>query len=82
MVYGAISKYGNLCRMSTIRKVTVHVPAELMAKAQRATGKGVTETIKLGLERLTAARAAEELRSMRGKVRLSIDLSELRRDRR
>ncbi|HEY5608288.1 MAG TPA: hypothetical protein VIM38_08105 [Alphaproteobacteria bacterium] len=53
-----------------------------MAKAQRATGKGVTETIKLGLERLTAARAAEELRSMRGKVRLSIDLSELRRDRR
>jgi hypothetical protein len=68
--------------MSTIRKVTVHVPAELMAKAQRATGKGVTETIKLGLERLTAARAAEELRSMRGKVRLSIDLPELRRDRR
>ncbi len=68
--------------MSAIRKITVHVPADLIDKARRATGKGITETIRLGLERLTAARAADELRTMRGKVRLSIDLAELRRDRR
>jgi hypothetical protein len=68
--------------MNAIRKITVHVPADLIEKAQRATGKGITETIRLGLQQLTAGRAAQELRALRGKIRLSIDVEELRRDRR
>ncbi|HEX9645995.1 MAG TPA: hypothetical protein VGB88_00760 [Alphaproteobacteria bacterium] len=68
--------------MSRTRKITAHVPVELLQRAQEATGKGVTETVRRGLDLLVAAEAADELRRLRGKVRLDIDLAELRRDRR
>jgi len=32
-----------------IQKVTAHLPAELLAQAQAATGKGITETLRGGL---------------------------------
>ncbi|MBI1774875.1 MAG: hypothetical protein HYR63_05960 [Proteobacteria bacterium] len=64
------------------RKVTVHLPVALLVKAQRVTGEGVTETLRQGLEALTAAKAARDLRRLRGKIALAIDLKELRRDRR
>jgi hypothetical protein len=64
-----------------IRKVTVHLPGDLLRDAQAATGKGITETIKRGLQSLATARAYQELRKMRGKVRFSINLKELREDR-
>ena len=69
-------------RMARTRKITAHVPVELLQRAQEATGKGVTETVRRGLDLLVAAEAADELRRLRGKVRLDIDLAELRRDRR
>lgn len=65
-----------------MQKITAHVPAALLRRAQAATGKGVTETVRLGLDLLAAAKAAEELRRRRGTLRLEIDLAELRRDRR
>lgn len=68
--------------MGVTRKVTAHLPAALLARARRATGEGVTETLRQGLETLTEAKAARDLRQLRGKVRLSIDLKDLRRDRR
>ena len=74
--------YGITYCMSDMQKITAHVPLESLRRAQAATGKGITETVRLGLDLLASARAAEELRRLRGKVRLDLDLAELRRDRR
>jgi len=63
-----------------MRKITVRIPTDLLANAQRATDKGLTKTIQMALERLVAARACADLRALRGKVRLSRDLPALRRD--
>lgn len=68
--------------MADLQKITAHVPADLLRRAQAATGTGITETVRRGLDLLVAAKAAEELRRLRGKVHLDIDLAELRRDRR
>lgn len=62
-------------------KVTAHLPVDLLRRAQEITGQGVTETLKRGLEELTTAEAYRRLRALRGKVKLSIDLKELRRDK-
>jgi len=66
--------------MEAPRRVTVEVPAELMKRAQESTGRGVTATIRQGLELVAAAKTFDELRRMKGKVRFSIDLDELRED--
>jgi len=63
------------------QKVTAHLPAELLRRAQEMTGKGITETLKRGLEELTTTEAYRRLRALRGRVRLAIDLEELRRDK-
>ena len=68
--------------MSGVRKITVHVPEDLLEKAQRETGEGVTETVRQGLSLVAASRAFDRLRRMRGTVRLKIDLDDLRADRR
>jgi hypothetical protein len=68
--------------MAQTTKVTVALPADLLARARRSTKQGVTATIRRGLELVAAARAAEELRSLRGKVKFSVDLDRLREDRR
>ena len=68
--------------MNAVRKITVHVPEALLRKARASTGGGITSTIRQGLELLVAGPAYERLRGLRGKVRFSIDVAELRRDRR
>jgi len=68
--------------MSEMRKITVFVPAKLLASAQDYTAKGVSETVREGLERLTRARFYEQLRALKGKVKFDdFDLAELRKDR-
>lgn len=67
-------------RMAGQRKVTVEVPEDLLERAQRSTGEGITATIRRGLELVAAGRAYEDLRALRGKVRLRIDLERLRED--
>jgi Arc/MetJ-type ribon-helix-helix transcriptional regulator len=67
--------------MPPTRKVTVELPRELLRKAQRTTGSGITATIRRGLELVAASRACQELRQLKGKVALSIDLEKLREDR-
>lgn len=62
------------------QKITAHIPINLLQEAQAATGKGITETIKIALSQLAHAGAYEALRKMRGKVRFSIDLKDLRKD--
>ncbi len=68
--------------MGAIRKVTVHLPEDLLERAQEATGEGITQTIRKGLQIVAASKAYDELLAMRGQVRLSIDLKKLREDRR
>ena len=63
------------------RRITVVVPAELLAKAQEASGAGITQTIRVGLELIAAGRAYERLLKRQGKVRFSRTLEELKADR-
>ncbi len=67
--------------MGTVRKVTVQVPQDLLKRAQKSTGAGVTATVRRGLELVAAARTYEELRRLRGRVAFSVDLARLREDR-
>ena len=67
--------------MPAVRKVTVELPAELLTKAQKASGTGITQTIRAGLELIAAARAYERLLQLQGKVRFSQTLAELKADR-
>lgn len=64
--------------METAKKITVEVPAGLLAKAQACTGTGITPTIRRGLELLAASRAYNKIRQHRGKVKFSIDWRRLR----
>jgi hypothetical protein len=63
------------------RKITVEVPAMLLEKAQRASGTGVTQTVRSGLELLAASQAYERMRSFRGKIRFSRTAAQLKDDR-
>ena len=68
--------------MKPDRKITVHVRGALLDKAQRAAHAGVSETVRKGLELLAAGAAYDRLLRMRGKVKFSVSLRELREDRR
>lgn len=76
------SDAGTAYGMKAERKITVHVSDRLLAKAQKAAGAGITETVRKGLELLAAGDAYEGLRRLRGRVKFSINLDELREDRR
>jgi hypothetical protein len=68
--------------MSALRKITVHVPADLVDSAQEATGAGVTETVRQGLEALRRQRFYAQMKALRGKVDFSgLDLDALREDK-
>ena len=67
--------------MSAISKVTVELPADLLDRARKTTGEGITGTIRLGLQLVAAMRAQDELRALRGKVKFSLDLAASRQDR-
>jgi hypothetical protein len=67
--------------MNTARKITVEVPRDLLNKAQRASGKGITQTVRTGLQLLAASQAYERLLQSHGKVRLSRTWQELKDDR-
>lgn len=63
-----------------LKKLTVEVPDSLLKRATAATGKGITPTVRKGLELVAASKAYAQLRNLRGKVKFSIKLSELRND--
>jgi hypothetical protein len=67
--------------MERARKITVEVPAELLDKAQRATGAGITQTVRAGLQLMAASQAYAQLLQFRGKVRFSRSVEELKDDR-
>ncbi len=67
--------------MATARKITVEVPLELLEKAQLASGSGITQTVRTGLQLVAASHVYARLRQLRGKVRYSRTLAELKADR-
>jgi hypothetical protein len=67
--------------MKRARKVTVEIPPDLLEKAQRASGAGVTQTIRAGLQLVAASGTYDRLRQFRGKVRFSKTVAELKADR-
>jgi hypothetical protein len=67
--------------MNPARKITVEIPEDLLQKAQQASGAGVTQTVRAGLQLLAASRAYTQLRQLRGKVRFSRTLAEIKADR-
>jgi hypothetical protein len=67
--------------MPAARKITVQVPAGLLERAQRASGTGVTQTVRIGLQLVAASNAYTKLRDLRGKVRLTLTAAELKADR-
>lgn len=67
--------------MAAVKKVTIEIPEELLDKAQQATGSGITQTVRTGLQLVAASQAYADLRQLRGKVRFSRTVDELRDDR-
>ena len=67
--------------METARKITVEVPAELLERAQRASGSGITQTVRTGLQLVAVSQAYARLRQLRGKVRFTLTSDELKDDR-
>jgi hypothetical protein len=67
--------------MAIARKITVEVSPELLDRAQRASGTGITETVRTGLQLVAASRTYARLRQLRGKVHFSRTLAELKADR-
>ena len=67
--------------MKAARKITVEVPAELLKKAQDASGSGITQTVRTGLQLIAASRTYDRLLALRGRVRFSRAASELKVDR-
>jgi hypothetical protein len=67
--------------METARKITVEVPLDLLEKAQRASGTGITQTVRTGLQLVAASWTYAHLRQLRGKVRFTRTLAELKADR-
>lgn len=80
-LFNAGVQYGKIRRMETARKITVEVPPDLLKKAQKASGSGITQTVRAGLELVAASETYANLRKLRGKVRFSQSLAELKADR-
>lgn len=64
---------------SALRKVTVNLPEEALARGQAITKKGVTATLVEALDALDRQERRSALRALRGKVRIDLDLERTRR---
>jgi hypothetical protein len=67
--------------MNAARKITVEIPEDLLERAQRASGAGVTQTVRAGLQLLAASQAYSQLRQRRGTFKFGRTLAELKTDR-
>jgi len=67
--------------MGIRRKITVEIPRDLLDRAQKASGTGITQTVRMGLQLVAASRTYARLRQFRGNVRFSRRLADLKADR-
>ena len=61
-----------------LRRVTANLPAELLERACRTSGKGITETLVEGLDLVQRTAAAKKALRLKGKLRLEVDLERSR----
>lgn len=61
-----------------LRKITVNIPESLLDRARRLTGKGITETLIVGLREIERGHKLSALRKLKGKVRFELDLDRTR----
>ncbi|HLH03302.1 MAG TPA: hypothetical protein VKX25_11060 [Bryobacteraceae bacterium] len=73
--------YGIIVGMERGRKITVEIPPELLQKAQRASGTGITQTVRTGLQLVAASQTYAKLRAYRGQIRFSRTQADLKLDR-
>jgi hypothetical protein len=55
------------------RRVTANLPEALLIEAQKACGKGITETLVEGLEAVLRKGALRKAESLRGKITIEAD---------
>ncbi len=67
--------------MGTGRKITIELPPQLIEKAQLASGTGITQTIRMGLQLVAASGTYASLRQLRGKFKFSRSVDDLKTDR-
>jgi len=67
--------------MKTERKVTVMLPKGLIQKAMKASGEGLTPTLRRGLELVAAKEAYRGLLKLKGKFDLGLDYEQVKKDR-
>ena len=63
------------------RKITAMLPEDLLERAMQASGEGITQTLRKGLELVAAKETYKKLLKMKGKLDFDINLEDLRRDR-
>ncbi len=60
--------------MSERHRISANLPADLLRKARRITGEGITETLVRGLELVERSAAARKAARLKGRLHLEIDL--------
>ena len=68
--------------MKKLRKITAHIEDDLLEDAMLETGEGISNTIREGLRSIKMRRIYREVLALRGKCNVSIDLADLRQDKR
>jgi len=67
--------------MSAEKKITAMLPSQLLERALKASGEGITPTLRRGLELVAAKDTYQNLLKLKGNFDLKIDLDNLRKDR-
>ena len=80
-IFDAGVEYGKMKIMNTARKITVEVPEKLLERAQEASGEGITQTVRTGLQLVAGSRTYARLRELRGKVKFSRTATDLKDNR-
>jgi hypothetical protein len=65
--------------MAKLKKVTVNLPEDILARAQSLTGKGITSTLIEGLSALERRSLRASLRRLRGQIDFQLNLERTRR---
>jgi hypothetical protein len=62
-------------------KITLNVPVELLAQARLRSKSGISQTVCQGLELIAAQDTYDKLVRLRGKIKLSLNLDQIREER-
>ncbi|MGB0678609.1 MAG: hypothetical protein ACPGUV_02995 [Polyangiales bacterium] len=61
-----------------VQRISANMPAVLLQESCRVTGKGITETLILGLQLIQRTAAAAQAKKLKGRLHLDLDLERSR----